>query len=95
MRKKMVEYGRCESIGSRPFWRSRMRSRLMPVLINVFLFVILLTGDSTRVNAQQLRDTFRRVQPSVVVIRTVEKTVAPLAQQGMVSVPTLASGVLI
>ena len=59
-----------------------MRSRFMPVLINVFLFFILLTGDSTGINAQQLRDTFRRVKPSVVVIRTQEKTVAPLLDRG-------------
>jgi len=74
-----------------------MRSRRMPVLMNVFLLVlvILLADDPTRGNAQQLRDTFRRVQRSVVVVKTVEKTIAPLPQQGMVSVAGLASGVLI
>ena len=67
----------------------------MLVLMNVCLFVILLAGDSTRGNAPQLRETFRRVQRSVVVVRTVGKTVAPLPQQGMVSLAGLASGVLI
>ena len=37
------------------------------VLINIFLFIVLLGGDPTGVNAEQLRDTFRRVKGSVVV----------------------------
>ena len=72
-----------------------MRSRLMPVLFTVCLLVILLAGDPTRGNAPQLRDTFRSVKRSVVMVRTVKETVAPLPQQGMVSVAGLASGVLI
>ena len=74
-----------------------MRSRRMPVLMNVCLLVlvILLADDPTRGHAPQLRETFRRVQRSVVVVRTVKETVAPLPQQGLVSVAGLASGVLI
>jgi len=67
----------------------------MPVLFTVCLLVILLAGDPTRGNAPQLRDTFRSVKRSVVMVRTVKETVAPLPQQGMVSVAGLASGVLI
>jgi len=73
-----------------------MKARLKLVLIIlplVVLFGLVLGG--TQGNAQQLRDTFRRVSRSVVVVRTVEKTVSPLPLQGMVSSAGLASGVLI
>jgi serine protease Do len=65
------------------------------VLINVFLFIVLLGDEPTGVNAEQLRDTFRRVKGSVVVVRTTERTVAPYPLQGILSLPGLASGVLI
>src|SRR6266481_8055908 len=65
------------------------------ILINVFLFIVLLGGAPPRVNAEQLRDTFRRVKGSVVVVRTIEKTVAPYPLQGIISSTSLASGVLI
>lgn len=45
--------------------------------------------------AQQLRDVVRVVDPSVVVIKTVEKNVLPLPQSMFVSSPGLGSGVLI
>lgn len=73
-----------------------MKARLKLVLVIlplVVLFGLVLSG--TQGNAQQLRDTFRRVSRSVVVLRTVEKTVSPLPLQGMVSSAGLASGVLI
>jgi serine protease Do len=44
---------------------------------------------------QQLRDLYGRVDPSVVVIRTVEKDVAPDRGSGLVSMRGLGSGVLI
>ena len=44
--------------------------------------------------AQQLREMFSKTNPSVVVIRTVERRVAP-QQQGLVSLPGLGSGVVI
>src|SRR5258708_1841837 len=65
------------------------------VLINVFLFMVLLGGDPTGVNAEQLRDTFRRVKGSVVVVKTIEKTVASYPLQGILRSAGLASGVLI
>jgi len=65
------------------------------VLINVFLFIVLLGGEPAGLNAEQLRDTFQKVKRSVVVIRTTEKTVAPYPLQGILSLPGLASGVLI
>jgi len=65
------------------------------VLIKVFLFIILLGGNPAGVNAEQLRDTFRRVKGSIVVVWTTEKTVAPYPLQGILSLPGLASGVLI
>ena len=45
-------------------------------------------------HAQQLREAFSKAKPSVVVIRTVERRVAPQAQ-GLVSLPGLGSGVVI
>jgi serine protease Do len=45
-------------------------------------------------HAQQLREMFNKTNPSVVVIRTVERRVAPQAQ-GLVSLPGLGSGVVI
>src|SRR2546422_10588802 len=64
-------------------------------LINVFLFIVLLGGEPAGVNGEQLRDTFQKVKGSVVVVRTTEKTVAPYPLQGILSLPGLASGVLI
>src|SRR5262245_37863116 len=45
-------------------------------------------------HAQQLREMFSKTNPSVVVVRTVERRVAPQAQ-GLVSLPGLGSGVVI
>ena len=44
--------------------------------------------------AQQLREMFSKTNPSVVVIRTVERRVTPQAQ-GLMSLPGLGSGVII
>lgn len=49
---------------------------------------------ATQTQAQQLREMFGKTNPSVVVIRTVERRVTPQAQ-GLVSLPGLGSGVLI
>src|SRR5262249_39999035 len=73
----------------------RLRLTLLVVLAPLLVLAAVLVGTPTAANAQQLRDTFRRVKPSVVLIRTQEKTVASLPQQGMVSLASLASGVLI
>jgi S1-C subfamily serine protease len=74
-----------------------MRSllRRLLVIFPLLILFVLLTGDTTEASAQQLRDTFRRVKQSVVVVRTREKTVAPLLRQGLTSSDGLASGVLI
>jgi serine protease Do len=62
---------------------------LLMLTISVGLLV------TTRANAQQLRDVVRQVDPSVVVIKTVEKNVLPVPQTMFVSSPGLGSGVLI
>ena len=58
---------------------------LLRRLLVIFPLLILfgqLIGDTTEANAQQLRETFRRVKQSVVIVRTQEKTVAPLRPPG-------------
>src|SRR6266404_2873831 len=72
-----------------------MRSRLLLIVPPVCLCVLLLAGDATHGQAPPLRETFRRVQRSVVVVRTVKETAALLPQQGIGSVAGVASGVLI
>jgi serine protease Do len=74
-----------------------MRSRLVLLLVIFSLLILFvpLISKPAGANGQQLRDTFRRVRRSVVVVRTTEQTVAPLPRQGMVSAAGLASGVLI
>jgi S1-C subfamily serine protease len=47
------------------------------------------------VDAQQLRALFRKVSPSVVVVRTLERGLAPEPRAGLVTIPGLGSGVLI
>jgi len=49
---------------------------------------------SGQAQAQQLREMFSKTNPSVVVIRTVERRVTPQAQ-GLMSLPGLGSGVVI
>jgi len=73
----------------------KARFKLLLVILPLVVLFGLLVGDTTEGNAQQLGDTFRRVRGSVVLVRTVEKTVPPLPLQGMVSSAGLASGVLI
>ena len=48
----------------------------------------------SQAQAQQLREMFAKTNPSVVVIRTVERRVTPQAQ-GLMSLPGLGSGVVI
>src|SRR5262245_4106582 len=62
------------------------------------LFATLLVASpwwAPSVEAQQVRDTFNKVKPSVVVVRTLQKTVAPFPQEGLVIDNGLGSGVLI
>ena len=67
------------------------------VLIRVALFLGLICtcGAITSSHGQQLREVFRGVQQSVVIVRTVQKGLAPFPEQGFVSSNGLGSGVLI
>jgi S1-C subfamily serine protease len=63
-----------------------------------FAFVLSLLTFSTisiTTNAQQLRDAFRKVNPSVVIVRTKRIEVAPSADEPMAIIDGLGSGVLI
>jgi serine protease Do len=73
----------------------RSRIRRLSTIFPLSILFLLLMGNSTEPKAQQLRDTFRRVKQSVVIVRTQEKTVSPLPRQGMTSSNGQASGVLI
>lgn len=59
----------------------RSRIRRLSTIFPLLILFLLLIGNSTEANAQQLRDTFRRVKQSVVIVRTQEKTVSPLPRQ--------------
>jgi serine protease Do len=49
----------------------------------------------TPAQAQQLSELFRKVSPSVVLVRTIERGVSPGAAAGLTTIPGLGSGVLI
>jgi hypothetical protein len=57
------------------------------------LFVLCAIGAES--HGQQLRDAFRNVQQTVVIVRTVQKGLPPFPQPGPVSLDGLGSGVLI
>jgi len=67
-----------------------MSSRLM-----LFIFVLCCSGISTRVDAQEISATYRKVNPSVVFVRVQQKTPSSDPQKGLVSLPSFGSGVLI
>jgi serine protease Do len=63
-----------------------------------FAFVLSLLTFSTisiTANAQQLRDAFRKVGPSVVIVRTKRVEIAPSPNEPMAIIDGLGSGVLI
>ncbi len=63
-----------------------------------FIFVLSLLTFSTLsvpTNAQQLRDAFRKVGPSVVIVRTRRVEVTPSADEPLAIIDGLGSGVLI
>ena len=67
-----------------------MKNRAVTLLpIAILLFA------NSRSDAQQLRDVVQKVDPSVVVIKTVEKNLLPTSQPMFVSSPGLGSGFLI
>ena len=61
----------------------------------LFAFVLCCAGISTRVDAQQISETYRKVNPSVVIVRVQQKTPSSDPQQSLVSLPSFGSGVLI
>ena len=61
----------------------------------LFAFVLCCSGISTRVDAQQISETYRKVNPSVVIVRVQQKTTSSDPQKGLVSLPSFGSGVLI
>jgi serine protease Do len=64
------------------------------MMIRLLVLVLLLCCGMTTY-AQQLRDAFRNVQQTVVIVRTEQKGLPPFPQQGPVSLNGLGSGVLI
>jgi serine protease Do len=67
-----------------------MSRRLM-----LFVFILCCSGISSRVDAQQISETYRKVNPSVVIVRVRQKTPSSDPQKGLVSLPSFGSGVLI
>src|SRR5258708_13173516 len=67
-----------------------MSRRLM-----LFAFVLCCSGISARVDAQQISETYRKVNPSVVIVRVQQKTPSSDPQKGLVSLPSFGSGGLI
>jgi serine protease Do len=64
----------------------------MRTVIVVTLTALASASGPARADAQRLRELFRKVNPSVVVVRTLEKVPA---REGMVDAPGLGSGVLV
>jgi len=64
-------------------------------MLRLLSAVIALLAPWGPAEAQQLRDLFRKVSPSVVVVRTLERELAPEPSRGLVNIPGLGSGVLI
>ena len=60
-----------------------MSCRLM-----LLVSVLCCSGISTRVNAQQISETYRKVNPSVVIVRVLQKTASSDPQKGLVSSPS-------
>jgi serine protease Do len=61
----------------------------------LFVFILGCSGISARVDAQQISETYRKVNPSVVIVRVQQKAPASDRQRGLVSLPSFGSGVLI
>src|SRR5678815_3562217 len=61
----------------------------------VMLSLLTFSAISITTNAQEVRDAFRRVSQSVVIVRTKRVEVAPSADEPMAIVDGLGSGVLV
>jgi len=72
-----------------------MKTKAAVSLITWIALAVSLAVSPSGAEAQQLRDLFKKVKDSVVTIRTEEKAVATAPQEGTVSMPGLASGVLV
>jgi serine protease Do len=67
----------------------------LPALGRYISAVALLALTGGTASAQQVRALFERASQSVVVVRTVEKTLAPVPSMGLVSARGLGSGTII
>ena len=63
----------------------------MKNLVILFLLAAAALCSTRSAQAQQLRDMFSKSNPSVVVIRTVERKFTPQMQTGLVSLTGLGS----
>jgi serine protease Do len=61
----------------------------------LFVLVLCCSGISTRADAQQISETYRKVNPSVVIVRVQQKTPSSDPQKGPVNLPSFGSGVVI
>ena len=67
----------------------------MSVRLMLSVLVLCCSANWTRSEAQQISETYRKVNPSVVVVHVQEKTPSVDPQEGFVNLPTFGSGVLI
>jgi len=67
----------------------------MSVRLMLSVLVLCCSTNWTRSEAQQISETYRKVNPSVVVVHVQEKTPSVDPQEGFVNLPTFGSGVLI
>jgi S1-C subfamily serine protease len=67
----------------------------MKIRIMLGLGFLILSGVWNQSRGQQLREAFRKVDQAVVIVRTVQKELAPFPQEGMISLNGLGSGVLV
>lgn len=67
----------------------------MKIQIPFVLGLLILSGVWSQTPSQQLRDAFRKVEQTVVIVKTERKELAPFPQKGMVSLNGLGSGVLV
>jgi S1-C subfamily serine protease len=67
----------------------------MKKIIYFALLFVVFQCLGQQAQSQQLRDLFSKTNPSVVVIRTLEKKISSTERTGLVSLPGMGSGVLI
>ena len=67
----------------------------MSVRLMLSVLILCCSGNWTRSEAQQISETYRKVNPSVVVVHVQEKTPSADSKEGLVNLPAFGSGVLI